>query len=879
MASVQVRVLKYTMLPGLLPRMKEVFDSGFTYVAYFVAVIYAAVGLLPADHPYLNPQNSGKFGIRHVIAQAASRLVFSRNHIDQIAVFSLILIGMVLLVLQFVLLLLSFLAQPAMAQSFSQVFGVSPLALYEAGAQDIVFIAMDRIFGMTGIFNSCISTAADCIDRQGNVIAAGGAYPYPMHRALHTLLEFYTRGIFVVSVFVILYLITTIVAETAATGTPFGQRFNRLWAPVRLVLFFALLVPMNTGASDSGANSAQIIALWVAKSGSNFATNTWLLFNDRLTGTYLGDTRDLVAKPKIPELSELVKFMYVAKTCKIAKEMAYPGLTGGKIQAYVVREKQYPAVAGGADATAFLPAGFNQAARFSNYGNIKIVFGHLDTTLNEKFKGGVRPYCGDITVKISQMDSLGAPYSGANAIQSLYYNLIKEMWQNPGITDYAECSVRHVVQDGMNPNCPFKADADFAQSQMQLYKSYLENNLGPLIDRQIASTDWSVQGPILRLGWAGSALWYNRIAEVNGEVSTAVLNIPQAGQYPEIMTLVAEKKKMQDENAGGASLYDPILASGQPMDFENPVDLQVATALYKAHAFWDQDGVAHTHFTSKDSNFLISIINKVFGTSGIYDILENPDIHPLAQLSALGRSMTEASINNIFLGAAGNLVVGSNQAGAAIAGLMNTIGFSFLAMALILYYILPLMPFIYFLFAVSGWVKGVFEAVIGMPLWALAHILSIDGQGLPGRFATGGYFLLMEIFIRPTLIVIGMLASIIVFSGLVVVMNDVFNIAVMNVGGFDRENASALSVEYYRGPLDQFFFTAMYVVAVYMLALSCFKLIDQIPKNVMRWMGASVASFQESNTNAASELTQKAYSSVQMSTGQIRGGTLAFLLR
>jgi conjugal transfer/type IV secretion protein DotA/TraY len=575
----------------------------------------------------------------------------------------------------------------------------------------------------------------------------------------------------------------------------------------------------------------------------------------------------------------LLQFMYVAKTCKIGMEMAYPSLIGGKIQAYVVRERQFPvARVPGADAREFLPIGFDAAAAFSNFGNISIVFGHLDTERNKDFKAGVRPYCGSINVNVGQIDDPGAPSSGANAIQALYFQLIKEMWQNSVITDHAECTVRRVVQDGLDPNCPHKPGTDFASSQVQLYQTYLKDNLGPLIDRQIANTDWSVQDPILRLGWAGSSVWYNRIADINGEVTTAVLNIPQGSRFPELMELVAEKKKMQNENINPATLYNPILGDGQPLDLQNAVDLQVATAMYSAYSFWSKDQIAATHFTSRDSNILVSFINKVFGTSGIYDMLENQSIHPMAQLSSLGRAMTEASIRNIFFGSLGNMLTDEKTIAAA-SSLLNAIGFAFLGIGLILYYILPLLPFIYFIFAVSGWVKGVFEAIIAMPLWALAHILRIDGRGLPGPAATSGYFLLLEIFLRPTLIVIGMIASISIFSSMVVMLNDVFQIAVVNLGGFNRENPAATMLDNFRGPIDQFFYTIMYVIAVYMLALSSFKLIDQIPNSIMRWMGAGVSSFQEKNKNAADELVGRAHSAYQLASGQIRGGNLALLLR
>ena len=67
-------VAKYMILPGIMPRLRDFFENGFTWLAVLMASIYSTVRLLPQDHPYLNPENKGRFGIRHVIAEAANNL-------------------------------------------------------------------------------------------------------------------------------------------------------------------------------------------------------------------------------------------------------------------------------------------------------------------------------------------------------------------------------------------------------------------------------------------------------------------------------------------------------------------------------------------------------------------------------------------------------------------------------------------------------------------------------------------------------------------------------------------------------------------------------------------------------------------------------------
>ena len=87
------KAVGYMVLPGVVPRVRKLFFSGFSTLAYFVALTYALVRLLPANHPYLDSNNIGKYGIRHVIAAALHELKFSWKNIDQILVFAAVMAG------------------------------------------------------------------------------------------------------------------------------------------------------------------------------------------------------------------------------------------------------------------------------------------------------------------------------------------------------------------------------------------------------------------------------------------------------------------------------------------------------------------------------------------------------------------------------------------------------------------------------------------------------------------------------------------------------------------------------------------------------------------------------------------------------------------
>lgn len=908
MATLHGRVLKYTLLPGIFPRLRALFTSGFSHIAFSIALVYRAVRLLPPEHPYLDQRNFGRYGLRHVIAEAARNLVFSRRNIDQLLIFFTILAGLMLLALQVVLLIVALVAQQdalagaaAIDPTLTNILGVNSIYGHNGAAphQDIAFIILDRVFGLQNIYNSCISDSVACTDLNGNPIGAVLPYPFPFHIALHELFRFYSFGIFMVGVIVILYFITAMVGETAVAGSPFGQRFNKTWAPVRLILFFALLVPLNAGGANAGLNGAQLLTFWIAKTGSNFATNAWGRFNDVITGTYLGEADTLVAEPNYPEVNNLVRFMFVVKTCKIAEELAfshkpvpgkiYPdGHQPNGVQAYVVRNRL-----GTVDnAIDFLTTDYAAALNFSDNGNIKIAFGVQDSLENALSPGRVKPLCGELVFSTTSRNAASTGFSGAYGMQQIYYQMVQDMWRNERITQGAICVNERIMQVMPIPNCAAWPEKTFAENEITYWSNYIQTRIPAEIARQVANSEWGVDARLQAAGWAGAAIWYNRIAQINGEFTSAIANLPLGDRFPFIMEFIAESNKAKNSNLNPMDVYNPALGGSEETKFPKPEYRLLAAALYKAYSLWDTTGTTTTNQTQSTGSVFEDGVNLIFGTQGIFSMRENADINPLAQLSALGKGMMDAAIRNLGVGFAGGgaSAILSKYLGGGITGITKAaadflfaMGKATIVMSFILYYVLPFMPFMYFFFALSGWIKSIFEAVVAMPLWALAHITRLDGNGLAGPGANNGYFLLLEIFLRPILILIGMIASLSIFSACVTVLNDVFKLLSANLSGFDMaaENAGVgpTEIAFYRGPIDRLFYTAIYVIIVYMMATGYFKLIDQIPNSILRWLGASVQTFGEAVGDPVGQVSGKVFAGGAIALGQVKsGGQLAAVL-
>ncbi len=959
-------VITYMTMPRVVPRLKGLFASGFGYLSFLMAHVYKIVRLMPENHPYLNSDNIGRFGIRHVVAEAASNLQFSFKNLDQIIIFVALLAGLVMMMVQVALLFYAVFITPSMAASWFDT----------ANPQfDIAFNLLDQIFGIPNIYCST-SVPTNCTDYAGMF-----ALPMPYHLALHGLFQFYSTGLLLIGVLIFLYFIIVIIVETAVTGTPFGQRFQNFWVPVRLVVAIGLLMPIQFGI-----NSGQYIVLYAAKYGSGLATNAWLGYNDAVatnasfTGTPrpLGEPYSLLALPEAPDITPLVESMSLIHACAYAYHRLNGGNAGG-LKPNLTRGDgtDYPdinanyAAAGNTDPfqfqiqpflvktkTAGLPNGplgtspivgddrqrifipnmatvpYHQpsagsALGFYYGGDIIVRFGEFrvdnanpSAPKYPKQVGYVKPLCGDVRIPISDLTDPGggaAGRGGADHMQRFYYRTVLDLWFNqPMLRQIGRSLVEHSIENNEARLAAFCSTSESYGGAAALHPTGVTNaNITSAADCQTKTPDadwrtWFIEQRILDVqaeiltawenyvlnstyadfdatissrGWGGAGIWYNKIAEVNGGWMDGVRGVPYMDKYPLVMEQVKAYRLQNNMNSSPLDIFNPsVRAEGENsapklVKIESaPIEVsQVGVPLDKVFKYWNPstEGKNGNQIDEiPQENVLINAVNLLLGTTGLAEMRRgNKYLHPLAQLVAIGKGLVNSAVFNMaassvsaFLGGALRSLDKFNGIGAvseAASKVFYSTAFLGLTAGFVLFYVLPFLPFLYFYFAVASWVKAIFEAMLGAPLWALAH-LRIDGEGLPGDAASNGYFLILEIFIRPILTVFGLLAAIIIFAAQVRILNLVWDQVVVNAAGFTRtsditgEPVDANYIDLQRGILDQFFFTLVYAIVCYMLALASFKLIDKIPDNILRWAGAGVSSYGDIDQDQVESLSRYA---------------------
>ena len=145
----------------------------------------------------------------------------------------------------------------------------------------------------------------------------------------------------------------------------------------------------------------------------------------------------------------------------------------------------------------------------------------------------------------------------------------------------------------------------------------------------------------------------------------------------------------------------------------------------------------------------------------------------------------------------------------------------------------PLIPYIVFTFGAIGWLISTVEAMVAGPLVALG-ILSPTGEHEILGKAAPALMLLFNIFLRPSLMIFGLMASMLLASVVVYMINTLFWTTVVQAIGSFQGTAGASA---YADPLEMCIFIGAYCTLIVSALNKCFAAIYILPERVMTWIG------------------------------------------
>ncbi|HHH7388421.1 TPA: DotA/TraY family protein [Escherichia coli] len=621
-----------------------------------------------------------------------------------------------------------------------------------------------------------------------NPLAAGG--DNGGDTILANLFQIVNGALLVVGAMFASYIMFRRLTQIAHDGSIFGRDKATLWGPLRLVFGVASLVPTANGWCLS-----QLLMLWAASVMGIGIAN---MGTDVAVAAFENGT-SMVVQPTMPSTVTLARSLYEANLCL-----------------HSVNAGQAMTAAAG---------GFNFEREYIQ---------QIPTSAGFVLKNPAgTKVCGGAEVDITQLEPtpqstnwIGGGTIDTSTIYQAHLQALSEMQAR--LSDAAYAFVSAVMQGQQGGVALPDAQASI-ESAALAYEAAVNRDAGTK-QGDIANLAGQLSTSIKQGGWLTLGAWYQTFAQANSKLTAAI----------------AGKAKIFGEsfsgNHGVSELRQSVFGAYQAQQ----ANTSQTSALGRMASVGggDTNNIVASIFSGpgqKIVNYMVSVDAgaEVRGT-----------INPLIKMKNLGDYTLGAAETalGIYVTAkvATSVVDGLNAAGVAakvanfftgvtdgIKGLLDAISPIILMILIPLFVIgaglsiyLPLVPFIVWFGAIINWLVIVCEAIIAAPLWAMTH-LGDDGDGM-GQRTGHGYIFLLNVMVRPILMVIGFFAggAILVVGG--TMLNELYGIAVANVQ-FDSIT----------GLVSVIVFLGVYFMICLNLIHTCFNLIFIIPDNVINWVGGN----------------------------------------
>ena len=229
------------------------------------------------------------------------------------------------------------------------------------------------------------------------------------------------------------------------------------------------------------------------------------------------------------------------------------------------------------------------------------------------------------------------------------------------------------------------------------------------------------------------------------------------------------------------------------------------------------------------TDYLVSVIER-------YQYVGGPP--PLIRIRGMGQNFLALVGPSLGVGGAlslaGNAKIFNNALVGALAGGAEFMGGLLFTLALWLFLLggflavyLPMVPFFVWVGAVVGYFLLAIESIIAAPLWAIAFMEPATQDG-PGGKNAQGWYLVMNLFLRPVLLVVAMIAVMLLAD---VVLN------YLNLYLLPAFEMSTDADTPFVKLMTFIWISIIYCVILLTTMHGVYSLIHRIPDNIMEWLG------------------------------------------
>ena len=633
------------------------------------------------------------------------------------------------------------------------------------------------------------------------------------------------------------------IVSSAHTGRFLGGKWHAIWAPVRVSIGIAMLVP-----AINGATFGQLIVREVAYMSNAMASTVWQ--------SYASQTLD--APSSLPTINDAGGLRLAVDAVK--REFCVQGV------------RALMPSGGGSNLTPLntstqIVANGQVLVQWPSSPSVTANTGKTTSTFDFGYS------CGSISVPT--IDTTGD------------YSAAAKTWQKAQIQDVANVlsavSSAGIGTKFVQASLPGATSKPPTASQVRSAISAIANSYNAAqraaaeayTKAQYATSTGKLKESMKAEGWLSAGVYWRQLSEYSKSYMEAV---------PGAFTSVAP-----DSSQLGADInrdYQPmskdfyLLVDGIFPDPNTPDMNQVASAV-NADA---RNNISNAN-GAPSSSFFDSWMTKVtnvshWATQQFADRVTSSSADPVGDMVNFGHDLIMvasgivASLAVLAVGT-GN-VISSMAGGQTVFAVVSHYAFlisEFVGGVGVLYaYILPMLPFMYLIFMALGWMVMIIESIIAVIIWAFLFV-RMDGDELVDNPQRQGVLILFNLLLRPTL---GVLALALAMTLLPIFLNAVNKLIVP--GFFAAQGTSTVALI---GCL-----ASMGIIAYvhWQLMTRTLALITDLPDRVTRWFGlpgenlgeghgvsTAAAAFGGAALGAGRQATKGAYHTTDVAANAMRG--------
>jgi conjugal transfer/type IV secretion protein DotA/TraY len=619
----------------------------------------------------------------------------------------------------------------------------------------------------------------------------GGLMPGGGKDAFGDAISTFNAAILIIGGILATYTLLAGTLGTAHDGEMLGKKFSSVWIPIRYALGTALVLPVLGGYAV-----IQKLMMWIIIQGIGLGGMIW--------GAYMNtpyqQANTVVQETTKYDVQNLAEKVFLSQMC--IKANAKSVEMSDSILNMIVKYNYTVAFDSSTNTYNFGDQNGSMLGAGSDVcGSVKLADPIANTTVATGPSTSNTGYLGPLDDLFTPADISGINKAHETATKAL-------------VNSMGTLATTVLAKDGLNN--------DEAKGFYKQIKSASDTYITTIkASAEAAQTQKQVSDKAKDYGFALAGAYFMNIIVTNNKITTAIASTPTASSKMHNRSMDAESMTALGAKvvAAGNNAYSSG-ANAQKKDAENK-DIDMS---------WDGK--------------LVNAITKYFTHLDFYN-LKNDARHPIIILSDMGNTLSDAYIHLLMA------VLGISVAGGAIAAVIGTISpmgavitgtisnailsvLGFLALPLMMVlgsafvasYLIPMLVFIMWIGILVGYSLAVVIAIIISPLWIAMH-LHPNGDDLTGKGGSG-YMMVLNMLLKPALMIFGFIAAIVISS----VLGEFINKVYFQVFSFSQGDGNGLM-----GFIKTVFGTAIYIGLMFMFIKKCFGLVGLFSDEIFKWIG------------------------------------------